>query len=589
MAKLPQAVNVVGGVSPQQMPGVQAPADAFGADMGKAVSQLGAFIEDEAQKQQRLDNQAEAQELSNELNTRLRNLELGDGDQEVGYKNRLGRNAMDQRQTYEEQAEKIRKELVARATNPIVRQNFSGVAANRTGQFLTSVGGHFNAQRKAYRKTSLDNTTNVATDDAVNATDDETRLARANDAYTATFNYYSDDQGYKDAIAKTFAEEARSKVHTAVINSIVDNQPGVARAYYEKVKSQIDSGDRPAMERALRGGYVKEQSAALAAHPKASEGTINERVAWAKTQSTTDIEVQDALIQRIQADFRLEETARKLKIRGLREAAFNMIETGKQKDGSPISITDISDLPAELLATLPGNDMNAIQTYIKNKARRGSGFALTSDFTTTSKIDELLIGEDDQKLVDYDLNAQRTKLSQSDFRRYRNLQIAAKRRIDNDEAKDPNYTLANKTLKLAFDAAGIKTTAAASKTQKRLRTVVTENVYALVEQAKSEGRKATREEINRQIAADLLRVDPPGTFNEGPRATRDLGEGYAIPDLDDTEVQQQVATATGVPLPVIQKIISDHTKAKTRAARERRKAPRELMLQDFIDLHNEMR
>ena len=86
MAKLPQATDVIGGVSPQQMPTVRAPVDAFGADMGKAVSQLGSFIEDEAQKQQRLDNQAEAQELSNELNTRLRNLEIGADSGRVGYR-----------------------------------------------------------------------------------------------------------------------------------------------------------------------------------------------------------------------------------------------------------------------------------------------------------------------------------------------------------------------------------------------------------------------------------------------------------------------------------------------------------------------
>jgi len=572
MAKLPQAVDVLGGVSPQQIPTVRAPADAFGADIGKAVSQLGSFIEDEAQKQQRLDNQAEAQELSNELNTRLRNLKLGDGDQEVGYMNRLGRDAMDQRVAYEEKAENIRKELLGRTSNPIVRQNVTGVFATSTGQFLTSIGGHFNAQRKAYRKTSLDNTTNVATDDAVNATDDETRLARANDAYTATFNYYSDDQGYKDAIAKTFAEEARSKVHTAVINSIVDNQPSVARAYYKKVKSQIDSGDRPAMEKALRGGYVKEQSAKLAADPKASEGTIEERIAWAKTQSRTDIEVQDALISRIQADFRMEETARKLKIRRLREDAFNMIETGKKKDGSLISITDISDLPAELLATLPGNDMNAIQTYIKNKARRGSGFALTSDFTTTSKIDELIIEEDDEKLVDYDLDAQRTKLSQTDFRRYRTAQIAAKRRLEKQEAKDPSYTLANKELKLAFDAAGIKTTAGASKKQKRLRTLVTRNVYDLVDRAKEEGRKPTREEINRQIVTDLLVVNPPGPMNKGRRVMADLTTNYEISDTDDEAVLEQIAIASDVPLQEVRNIVRDLKKELMKVTLDRVRA-----------------
>ena len=62
------------------MPGVRVPAGAFGEDIGKATSELGAVVQQEADKQFDLDNKAEAQELSNELNTRMRALEIGDDD-----------------------------------------------------------------------------------------------------------------------------------------------------------------------------------------------------------------------------------------------------------------------------------------------------------------------------------------------------------------------------------------------------------------------------------------------------------------------------------------------------------------------------
>jgi len=555
MAKLPTAIDVTGAVAPRQMPGVRVPAGAFGEDIGKAASELGAYLENEATVQLDLDNKAEAQELSNELNTRMRALEIGDGDQETGYRNALGKAAMDSRGDYEQRAEDLRKELMARATNDTVRRTFGAVAANRTGRFYDTVGTHFNAQRLAFRETAFKNTNNVATDNAVNATTDEERVAHADDAFTNTWMYYSEQKGLSDKIARTFAEEARSAVHKSVILGLVDNQPTAARKYYEKIQGQIDSGDKPALAKALRGGYVKEESARLAANPDAQTGTLAERVKWAKTQSTKDIEVQDALVQRISADFRVEETARKERIRTMREEAFNMIETGKDADGNPKVIKDISDLPVELIATLPGNDLTALTNYIKNKAKRGSGFSLSSDFNTTSAIDDVIIGEDDEEFVNYDLNSVRTKLTQTDFRRYRALQIAAKKRIANEEAKDPSYTLANKELKLAFDAYGIKTTASATKKQKRLRTLVTRNVYDLVEDAKAEGRKLTRDEINRQIVTDLLVVNPPGMSNQGRRVMADLTTDYEISDADEAEVQEQIATASKVPLREVQEIV----------------------------------
>lgn len=561
MAKLPQAVNVVGGVSPQQMPGVQAPADAFGADMGKAVSQLGAFIEDEAQKQQRLDNQAEAQELSNELNTRLRNLEIGDGDQEVGYKNRLGKDAMDQRSTYEEQAEKIRKELIARATNPIVRQNFSGVAANRTGQFLTSVGGHFNAQRQAYRKTALENTTNVATDDAVNATDDATRLARANDAYTATFNYHSDDLGRPDAVAKTFAEEARSKVHQAVILGLVNNQPTAAREYYEANKGQVDPGDRPALEKVLRGGYVKEESARLVADLANQPGldTLAKQIAWIKTK-TNDVEVVDAAAQRAKEALAVAETDRKVKLRETKEDMWTKINNGTYKS--------FDQIPTDVIAQLDGTTVNTVKNAFVSIAKGGRGFALADDVDTMRLLHEASLNPDPQVMADIDLNDLRGKLTESQWLYWQGRQRAAASSDAKARRRQQSYTLADRLAKEALTAANIDYGKKASTKNAERAQNILNIAREVVENAAEEGRAATREEIQRELSAALLRVDYTGTniISRGSdfRFERDADREYDIEDYGNPRVQRMISESIDLPQDQVVRIINAIVKQKKR-------------------------
>ena len=561
MAKLPQAVNVVGGVSPQQMPSVQAPADAFGADIGKAVSQLGAFIEDEAQKQQRLDNQAEAQELSNELNTRLRNLKLGDGDQEVGYMNRQGRDAMDQRSAYEEKAEKLRKELLGRASNPTVRQNVSGVFANSTGQFLTSVGGHFNAQRKAYRKTALENTTNVATDDAVNATDDATRLARANDAYTATFNYHSDDLGQPDAVAKTFAEEARSKVHQAVILGLVNNQPTAARKYYEANKGQVDPGDRPALEKVLRGGYVKEESARLVADLANQPGldTLAKQIAWIKTK-TNDVEVVDAAAQRAKEALAVAETDRKVKLRETKEDMWTKINNGTYKS--------FDQIPTDVIAQLDGTTVNTVKNAFVSIAKGGRGFALADDVDTMRLLHEASVNPDPQVMADIDLNDLRGKLTESRWLYWQGRQRAAASREEKERRRQDNYTLADRLAKEALTAANIDYGKKASTKNAARAQNILNIAREVVENAAEEGRAATREEIQRELSAALLRVDYTdlSIISSGSdfRFERDADREYDIEDYGNPRVQRMISESLDLPQDQVVRFINSIVKQKKR-------------------------
>lgn len=565
MAKLPQALNVVGGVSPQQLPGVRVPAGAFGEDIGKAARELGAVVQQEADKQFDLDNKAEAQELSNELNTRMRALEIGDGDQEPGYRSALGKAAMDKRGSYEQRAEDLRKELMGRASNDTVRRTFGAVAANRTGRFYDTVGAHFNAQRLAFRETAMNNTNNVATDNAVNATTDEERVAHADDAHQNTWNYYTKQRGLPDAIAKTYADDARSAVHKAVILGLVDDEPSAAREYYKKIERQIDGGDKPALEKALRGGYVKEQSRieAMKIANTRDQGTgeplsLTEQMARAKR--IKDVDVSDAAIARLKADHQIRETERKIEIRALRQEAYEMIENGVDRNGEPVDpIKSFSDLPTALKAALPGNDAAQLIRYIASKNDRGSGFAIgASDPTTEADLYEKSIAEDKSDFIDVDLNSLRSKLTREDYRRFITLQRGFVKERKSESYKNPSYALADRLTKEAVAAAGIKIGPKKTANNKRF-SIVVRNTRALVDEAREAGRPPpSREDIMKQLARDLLKIDEPGWEAKNKyRFEAEMSPGYQIADYEDADVQAQIATATGIPVAEVAKIIRD--------------------------------
>ena len=235
MATLPTAANVIGAVQPQSAPNVRVPRDAFpnydaAADtIGKIGRTLGAsFIRENIE--------TEAQDLSTQFNTFSRILENGDTEgedydqdgslispsldpnrkRERGYLNLLNKEAMDRRSEYEQRFEDERKRLEQTATTDAARRMFRKAAIARQEQFLNRVGKHFNDQRTAYRKVVLDTTVAEATESAIV---DHENPEHANDVRNATYNYYV-SRGYSDKVAQSMADEARSKLHLAVVKSL---------------------------------------------------------------------------------------------------------------------------------------------------------------------------------------------------------------------------------------------------------------------------------------------------------------------------------------------------------------------------------
>ena len=555
MAKLPTAIDVTGAVAPRQMPGVRVPAGAFGEDIGKATSELGAVLQQEADKQLDLDNKAEAQELSNELNTRMRALEIGDGDQETGYRNALGKAAMDSRGDYEQRAEDLRKELMARATNDTVRRTFGAVAANRTGRFYDTVGTHFNAQRAAFRETAFKNTNNVATDNAVNATTDEERTTAANDAYINTEAYYREQKGLPDTVAKTFAEEARSAVHKAVILGLVDNQPTAAREYYKKIEGQIDSGDKPVLAKALRGGYVKEKSAAAAAKVLAMpeiEG-IKAQEKWIRANEK-DVDVADAAVKRLNADLALTEKDRKIKNRDLLEDTLTKIDDG--------TYTSPTDIPVALrTALIESRAMDGVLRAFDNKVRSGEPFSRVDDANAIEDLLDAVTAEDDPSqsaLRELDLNDYKSRLSKRTWLQYKIKQTNAIKKYNGERQKGPKFDLGDEALREVTSVVFGKTPAKAAKGAfGKARAVVDDQLRRYLQKQFDAEQPVDEAELKRIAIRGFLKIQYTDNntvlgystnLREDStdfRAQAEDGRAFALADLDNEQTVERVAAAVG--------------------------------------------
>lgn len=264
MATLPTAANVIGAVQPQSAPNVRVPQDAFPNfdDVGDALGKAGRAW---AGSIIRENIETEAQDLATQLNTFSRILENGDTkaedydqdgslisppadpnrQRERGFLNLLNKEAMDRRSEYEQRFEDERKRLEQTATTDAARRMFRKTAIARQEQFLNRVGTHFNDQRKAYRKVVLDTTVAEATESAIV---DHENPAHAIDVRNATYNYYV-SIGYSDKVAQSLADEARSKLHLAVVKDLGVTNAVAAEAYLKKHKDQI--------EKDMRAGALK--------------------------------------------------------------------------------------------------------------------------------------------------------------------------------------------------------------------------------------------------------------------------------------------------------------------------------------------
>ena len=245
MAKLPTAGDVIGRVQPQSLPGVRVPRDAFpnyddvGETLGRAVSNFG-----KAQLQENF--KTEAQELSNTLNKKRRELLDGTVDKK-GYYSLSGQEAIDRRDQLEKDWSTARDEILGKASNGAVSGLLRTNVERQNNLFLDGVANHARAAQKqrdsdVYSALGEEQQSNSIS--KARLTDFTNREAASEynqdiSAYRrAAYEHYLKKTGVGDQ-ARVLAAADVAELHKQVIQDMMIEQPLRAKAYFERYQSEI--------------------------------------------------------------------------------------------------------------------------------------------------------------------------------------------------------------------------------------------------------------------------------------------------------------------------------------------------------------
>ena len=551
MAKLPTAADVIGRVQPQSAPRINVPRDAF-PDYSGITSDLTAQLDTFIFEQKKQNDETEAQDLSNQFNTKARTLTLGnnkdpnDPDYEPGYKSLLGKNAMDRRADYEKRLEDFRKELIGKASNDTVRRRLRTTFDRRTAQFQTATGQHFNAQRKTYRKTTFEATNAEATESAIADPQDPSHI---DDVYNNTFKYYS-DQGVGAKAAQSLAEEARSKANASVILALSETDPQAAKEYMNeqaqagRIDLDVLAETRKKVDTAItRFDSIRITNETLAKFPDTAQALKYVR------KTFKDPKLQDAVVTRIKG--RLREQELLIKTRGERDfrQATNAITAGEKT---------FADVDTTSMSTTQINRLKKIQKNINSDQ---AGYANTDDPDTMLKIAELK--SNTRQFRNYELSEVKDKLTEKTFLKFKNDQAKVRAAVGKKLEQGPKFTYGNSKASNTATLLG-----KGPSDIKRLKAILQLDVQEYIQDyfydEKTLGQTPSPEMIDRHIAKQTLTVDPSGFFKTDRLRVEAERENltFVIDDPEDRDVQAQISEATGYRPEVVARIISALGKAK---------------------------
>ena len=245
-SKIPTAADLRQ-VVPQGLPGFSVPN--IGGDTGSALSDLGQaggaaaiVVRDRAEA-------TEAQDLINELNDTSRLLLDGDGTKKYpGYINSQGKNAVDERLTYETQYQTEYDNLLGKASSDRVKGMVIKQFGAQRKTFLQNVSRHQNGQRIKYEDsvhtTAVNNLRNLAVGQATYNKDTKTwgNEDTIRQIHAAALRHQMERTG--DAkVARALADEERSKAHIQVIEDLLTREGGgvTAKQYFDTHTSEISN------------------------------------------------------------------------------------------------------------------------------------------------------------------------------------------------------------------------------------------------------------------------------------------------------------------------------------------------------------
>jgi uncharacterized protein (TIGR02594 family) len=246
----------------QQSLTTRASADDMGAAVGRglgAVSQgLGQAAQAAAQIQA-LDDEAIVKERDNALAARLREMQYGEG----GYMTLSGRAAVEARDRFEGELERVRTEVGGDLT-PSQAAMFNRASTARVSSILDRSIVHQANERKAWYNDASTQRLDTFSQDALAGYRDPNTVMRNIAAGQAELRSMAELQGWDaDALANREAEFI-SGVHKNVVMRMAQDDPIAADAYRQSVEGSLRGSDRFDLERTLAAPLLQARATGVA-------------------------------------------------------------------------------------------------------------------------------------------------------------------------------------------------------------------------------------------------------------------------------------------------------------------------------------
>lgn len=237
MARVP-TLSLVPQVLPEAARSPDASLEVFGMSQARALSQaskalgeVGGSIANHAIQEQKLDNEVEIKE-------RLLEFHRATSDADIEFKSLQGSQAMEAFPAYRERMDTLRKEILAKSSNPAVARALDTGIVSHYDNILRSASSHVSTQRREYSRQQNVALLGIAHNKQVNASD-ERGFEEFGGEVDAMVDKIIKDEGGPPEAAELKKAEYRSKAIVDRLAEMAKTEPFKANSYLDKYSDQI--------------------------------------------------------------------------------------------------------------------------------------------------------------------------------------------------------------------------------------------------------------------------------------------------------------------------------------------------------------
>lgn len=259
--------------------GVNASPDAFGAQIGQAEQRMGAAGQQASDTMaqatlafQGLQNETLAKNADIQLASKLTNLQM---DPQTGYGTKLGKDAVDGYQDYQDSVQQAYQDARASLPNPAAQRMFDSAAVKRVEYSLSSGAQHAAQQNKIWQVGTAESRANMEMNVAANYYNDDTRFGQAIATVKDEALQLGELQGWSPEQVAAKQQSYVSQAWQQRIMRYAQQDPVAAQNMYSANQEQISAADRPNLEHYLKANVQPVLARNIVSNVMGGGSTVN--------------------------------------------------------------------------------------------------------------------------------------------------------------------------------------------------------------------------------------------------------------------------------------------------------------------------